>query len=107
MDYLSAVPTAQFIKAQSLSRVPKNMDEGWVKVDIAKGKRFEDGRNKFGVFFNAWTQTEREVRENMKSCVSGYCHDVHDAIATKEIVDVTLINQTLQDAGFEYVKVEL
>jgi hypothetical protein len=107
MDYLDAIPADQLIRAQNLTWVPKDLDEYWVQKEIKRGIRFEDGRKKFGVFFHAWTQTERYLRDLMKSHFKEYCHDVHDAIATKEIVDVTLINQALQDAGFEYVKVEV
>ena len=107
MAYLGAIPPDQFVKAQELTWVPKVLDEYWVKKDILKGKRFEDGRKKFGVFFHAWTQTEKYIRELMKLNFEGYCHDVHDAIATKEVVDVTLVNKMIRDAGFKYVKVEL
>jgi len=107
MDYLDSIPKEQLIRAQRLTWVPKNLDEYWVKNDIAKGKRFEDGRKKFGVFFHAWAQTERIIRELMKQHFKGYCHDVHDAVATKEVVDVGLINQELIDAGFRYVRVEV
>ncbi len=105
MDYLDAIPIDQLFRAQDLTWVPKDLDEYWVQKEIKKGKRFEDGRKKFGVFFHAWTQTERYLRDLMKLHFKEYCHDVHDAIATKETVDVALINQTLQDAGFNYVKV--
>lgn len=107
MDYLNAIPTDQLIKAQELTWIPKDLDESWVQKDIKKGKRFADGRKKFGVFFHAWTQTERYIREIMKLNFNGYCHDVHDAIATKEVVDIKVLNQTIRDSGFKYVKVEL
>jgi hypothetical protein len=67
----------------------------------------EDGRKIFGMFFFVWTQIERDIRELMKPFFKSYCHDVHDAIATKEIIDIDLINQELKDAGFKYVRVDL
>jgi hypothetical protein len=67
----------------------------------------EDGRKVFGMFFFVWTQIEREIRELIKPFFKGYCHDVHDAIATKEVVDVNLLNQELESAGFKYVRVEM
>ncbi len=106
MDYLACIPPEQLIKAQGLT-YQADIKEQWVKADIKKGKRFEDGRKKFGVFFHAWTQTERYIRELMKPYFKVYCHDVHDAIATKENVNVELLNQEIEDAGFKYVKIEL
>ncbi len=83
-----------------------NVDNEFVKKLI--GKKYDvDGRKIFGLFFFVWTQIERDIRELMKPFFKGYCHDVHDAIASKEVVDVDLINQELKDAGFKYVRVEL
>jgi hypothetical protein len=83
-----------------------NIDNPFVKERIGI-KYDEDGRKIFGKFFFTWTQTERYIRELMKSSFSGYSHDVHDAIATREAIDVEVINKTISDAGFKYTKVEL
>ncbi len=83
-----------------------NVDNEFVKKLI--GKKYDaDGRKIFGFFFFVWTQIERDIRELMKPFFKSYCHDIHDAIGSKEVVGVGLINQELKDAGFKYVRVEL
>lgn len=96
----------EIVKTAKRHTKPHNIENEYIKKLIGK-KYHEDGRKIFGLFFFAWTQIERDIRELMKPHFKGYCHDVHDAIASKEIVDVELLNQEIADAGFKYVKIEL
>lgn len=55
------------------------------------------------LFFFIWTQWERQIREVMMSCFDdpSACHQVHDAIYTKEVVDPKVIEENiLQITGF-------
>lgn len=74
----------------------------YIAKDIGT-KYYEDGRKIFGLFFFVWTQIEREIRNKIKENFNSYCHDVHDAIATKEEVSLEQINLSLD---YKYVKVE-
>jgi len=51
------------------------------------------GKKESSVFFFIWTQYEREIRHAMMSCFSTpeACHEVHDAIYSKEDVSIELL----------------
>ena len=50
--------------------------------------------NKYSLFFFVWTQIEREIRHAMMGCFSGFVHEVHDAVYSKEVVDISILEQT-------------
>ena len=103
--YMSASDPEMVERAKRHTKI-HNVDNKFVAKYI--GTKFHaDGRKIFGLFFFTWTQVERDIREIIKDCIPGYCHDVHDAVATKETVSLDLLNRSIRDAGFEYVKVGL
>ena len=103
--FMRAIPQELVVIAKRHAKI-YDVDNKFIKKLI--GTKFrEDGRKIFGLFFFVWTQVEREIRELIKSHFKGYCHDVHDAIATKERADLDAINKTISDAGFKYIKVEI
>lgn len=56
------------------------------------------------MFFFIWTQWEREIREHMKLAFlhPKACHDVHDAIYSKEIVEPSIIEEKVKElTGFK------
>ncbi|WP_434579772.1 hypothetical protein MLC52_06990 [Sulfurimonas sp. NW15] len=64
----------------------------------------EDGKKEVSIFFFIWTQYEREIREAMMSCFSTpeACHQVHDAVYSKEDIDSKIIEDyVLDQTGFE------
>lgn len=62
--------------------------------------------NKYSLFFFIWTQIEREIRHSMMSCFEGFVHEVHDAVYSKEIVEISLLEQkVLEHTGIK-VKIE-
>ncbi len=104
-EFMKYVDEDIVITAKRHARIHKLDNEHAQKLI---GVRYHsDGRKIFGLFFFAWTQIERDIRELMKPFFRGYCHDVHDAIASKEVVDVSLLNKELESAGFKYVRVEV
>jgi len=55
------------------------------------------------VFFFIWTQWERQIREVMMSCFDNptACHQVHDAIYSRQKIDPKLIEAAvLEQTGF-------
>lgn len=62
-----------------------------------------DGKKESSIFFFIWTQYEREIREAMMNCFSvpEACHQVHDAVYSREEVDPRLIEESvLEETGF-------
>lgn len=80
----------------------------WKKVWDANKKVFQfidtQERKESSVFFFIWTQWERQIREVMMSCFSNPrdCHQVHDAIYSREDIDPSVIEATvLEQTGFK------
>ena len=62
------------------------------------------GKKESGIFFYIWTQWERQIRECMMSCFDNpsACHQVHDAVYSKQKIDPVLIEQkVLEETGFK------
>jgi len=62
-----------------------------------------DGKKESSIFFFIWTQWERQIREIMMSCFSApsACHQVHDAVYSKQIIKPQIIESKVLDAtGF-------
>ena len=56
------------------------------------------------MFFFIWTQWERQIRHSMMNCftVPEACHQVHDAVYSKEDVKLEVIEaKVLDETGFE------
>jgi hypothetical protein len=62
--------------------------------------------NKYSLFFFVWTQIEREIRHAMMNCFSGFVHEVHDAVYSKEVVDISILEQTVLEQTGISVKIE-
>jgi len=74
--------------------------------DTKEAKLQDQGPKKFSIFFFTWTQMERQIREAMMSCFRGYVHEVHDAVYSKEDVDISVLeNAVLKQTGIA-VKIE-
>lgn len=64
----------------------------------------EAGLKESSIFFFIWTQFERQIREEMMRYFSipEACHQVHDAVYTREFVDTSLLEQfVLDNTGFK------
>ncbi len=91
---------------QILSRATKFANNKLRKI-WTKGKKepdfIEDGKKESSVFFFIWTQWERQIRESMMSCFDdpNACHQVHDAVYSRQIIDPgTIEAKVLSDTGF-------
>ena len=81
----------------------------WDKFWIQQENKFEFliNSNEFkesSLFFFIWTQWERLIREAMMSCFSEpkACHQVHDAVYSKEQIDIADMEaKVLADTGFK------
>ena len=104
-EYFNATHQSLIDEAKKLTHTV-DKKQAWLQEAIESGQYTAEGQKFFGLFFHTWTQTERHIREIMKSRATGYCHDVHDAIATKEKLNVELINQDIKDAGYQCIKAE-
>ena len=62
--------------------------------------------NKYSLFFFVWTQIEREIRHAMMSCFEGFTHEVHDAVYSKESVEIPILEQAVQNQTGIRVKIE-
>ena len=62
--------------------------------------------NKYSLFFFVWTQIEREIREAMMSCFDGFVHQVHDAVYSKEDVEIAVLEKAVLDRTGIKVKIE-
>jgi len=63
-----------------------------------------DGKKDTSIYFFIWTQWERQIRESMMSCFNNpsSCHQVHDAVYSKQIIDsVTIEEKVLEYTGFK------
>jgi len=63
-----------------------------------------NGKKESSIFFFIWTQWERQIRESMMSRfdMPESCHQVHDAIYSKQVVEIqTIESKVLNDTGFE------
>ena len=73
-------------------------------IDGKKTPEFEIiGKKESSLFFFIWTQYEREIRQAMMSCFNTpeACHEVHDAVYTKEEIDLKLLeDHVLEETGF-------
>ena len=66
------------------------------------------GRKKeSSIFFFIWTQYERKIREAMMSCFKNpdACQQVHDAIYSKESIDIAFIEQKVEEQTSFKVKI--
>lgn len=64
------------------------------------------GKKPASIYFFIWTQYERRIRDSMKSCFTMPAYDCHDAVYSREIVDVIVLeDKVLKDTGFN-VKIE-
>ncbi len=78
-----------------------------------KGKKepefIAEGVKESSLFFFIWTQWERQIREAMMNCFNApeACHQVHDAVYSREEVDMQVLEQAvLEVTGFK-VKISL
>lgn len=62
--------------------------------------------NKYSLFFFVWTQIEREIRHAMMSCFEGFVHEVHDAVYSKEVVEISVLEQAVLNQTGISVKIE-
>ena len=72
-----------------------------------KGKKepefITDGKKESSIFFFIWTQWERQIRESMMNCFDNpnACHQVHDAVYSRQIIDPEIIEaKVLDETGF-------
>ena len=75
----------------------------WVK-DKKEPEFITDGVKESSLFFFIWTQYEREIRKAMMSCFSEpeACQQVHDAVYSKESIDIEVLEEAvLENTGFE------
>lgn len=78
----------------------------WEKVWHKDKKEYEfikDGVKESSLFFFIWTQTERTIRKAMMQCFKApeACHEVHDAVYSREELDVKMLEQAvLGTTGF-------
>lgn len=56
-----------------------------------------DEKKLFSVFFFAWTQEERAVREAMKGCFSKQTLNVHDAVYSQQFIPSLTLEKTIKD----------
>jgi len=97
----------QGVDATILERAELFAKPKWRKKWV-KGKKepeyIVDRVKESSLFFFIWTQHEREIREAMMSCFNTpeACHQVHDAVYSREEVDMQVLeNAVLEVTGFE------
>lgn len=79
----------------------------WRKIWLMEKKAYNfipDGKKESSIFFFIWTQWERQIRESMMNCFDEpvECHQVHDAVYSKQIIDPKIIEKkVLEDTGFK------
>ena len=81
----------------------------WVKVDGYEKKQpkfVDSGFKKYSIFFFIWTQIEREIRYAMMSCFTEYVHQVHDAVYSKQNVDIEILVKVVEEQTGLKVKIE-
>jgi hypothetical protein len=82
----------------------------WIKLWKQDKKEYEfikDGVKESSLFFFIWTQYERAIRKAMVQCfnASEACHEVHDAVYSREEVDTKMLEQAVLDATDFRVKI--
>ncbi len=74
-------------------------------TEIQKEPQFViDGKKESSIFFFVWSTWERQIRQSMMSCFAepSSCHQVHDAVYSKQIIDPQMIeDKVLNDTGFK------
>lgn len=87
--------------AKSMAKV------SWQKEWMENDKKYDfivNGHKEASLFFFIWTQYEREIRHAMMSCFDKpeACHQVHDAVYSRQKIDATVIEATvLENTGFD------
>lgn len=64
----------------------------------------DDGKKESSIFFFVWTQWERQIRHAMMACFQEpkACHEVHDAVYSKEVLEPNMIEEkVLEQTGFK------
>ena len=77
----------------------------WVQGQT-KPKFEPNGKKESSIFFFIWTQWERLIRNSMMSCFDNpkACHQVHDAVYSKETIDMNILeNRVFEETGFRVV----
>ena len=78
----------------------------WIKIWMEQEKEYEffiDGPKEASLYFFIWTQYEREIRHSMMSCFNSpeACHEVHDAVYSREKIALDVIEaHVLEETGF-------
>ena len=101
-DFLAAIPSHVYDTAHRLATEtfkPTYDKDGKPILDTKGNKQFVSvGKKESSVFFFAWTQYERMIREAMMSCFGSQVHQVHDAVYSYESIDNSEIEQRVLDA---------
>ncbi len=91
---------------QILSRAIEFSDYKLRKI-WTKGKRkpdfIKDGKKESSIFFFIWTQWKRQIRESMMLSFDDpkACHQVHDAVYSRQSIDPETIEaKVLDNTGF-------
>ena len=101
-DFLAAIPSHVYDTAHRFATEtfkPAYDKDGKVVLDPKGNKQFISvGKKESSVFFFAWTQYERMIREAMMSCFGSQVHQVHDAVYSYEKIGNSEIEQRVLDA---------
>ena len=100
-DVIKSIP--KNILGTALKYATPKYEKFWNKK-LKKYEFFEIGKKESSVFFFIWTQYERKIREAMMSCFkqSQACHQVHDAVYSKEKIDPTILEKAVfEQTGFK------
>jgi len=90
-----------------LSRAKEFAKVKWRKDWNKQHNQYEyhaDGKKESSIFFFIWTQWERHIRDSMMCCFAKpqECHQVHDAVYSKEDIEPSLIEaRVLNETGFK------
>lgn len=75
--------------------------------ELAKYGKYDtikEHKNPYSIYFHIWTHYEKLIRDAMKNCFreSSMVIDVHDAVYSKETIDIGVLKQAvLETTGFE------
>ncbi len=100
-EVIEAVDKICYTRAYELAK------PSYIKKWNKRKKEYEyiaDTKKESSLFFFIWTQYEREIRHAMMSCfnIQEACHEVHDAIYSKEDISIGLLEKrVLELTGFE------